>query len=74
MIAPLIWLLVFDAVVCFVWWGLTSVLGVTAPERLMKLMIGLVILINAVVLVFWVLALFGVAPESLLHGPDLRRR
>jgi hypothetical protein len=74
MVGPLIWLLLFDLAVVLVWWALTSLLGVTAPERLLKIMIGIVILINVIVIVLWALALFGLTPESLFQGPPLPRR
>lgn len=74
MVAPLVWLLVFDVVVCLVWWGLTSLFEVTAPDKMMKLMIGIVILINAVVIIVWMLGLFGLSPSHLLEGPSPYRR
>jgi hypothetical protein len=71
-VGPLVWLLIFDFVVCVIYWLATSVFGVTAPDKLMKVMIGLVILINVVIVLFWLLNLFGVAPGNLLQGPSHR--
>jgi multisubunit Na+/H+ antiporter MnhC subunit len=71
-VAPLIWLLVFDFIVCVIYWLATSVFGITTPDKLMKVMIGLVILINVVIVLFWLLGLFGVAPETFMHGPYKR--
>lgn len=73
MVAPLIWLLVFDGVVVLIWWVASSVLGITAEPRLKQLMLGLVILINAVVVVAWLLALTGALPTSFLHGPSFSK-
>jgi hypothetical protein len=72
MVGPLIWLLVFDVVVCLVYWVIFGLLTVTAPPRLMQVMVGLVILINVVIVLVWLLGLLGVAPSGLLHGPSYR--
>lgn len=73
MIAPLIWLLVFDVVVCVIYWVIFNLLGVSAPPRLMQVMVGLVILINVVVVLVWLLGILGVAPGGLLQGPAYHR-
>lgn len=67
-IAPLVWLLVFDAIVGLVWWGLKAV-GVTFPGRLEQVMTGLVIVINVVVVIVWLLDMIGWAPGGLANGP-----
>jgi len=72
-VAPLIWLLVFDAIICGVWWIATGVFGWDKkPERLVQVMIGLVILINVFIVVVWALGLLGYAPGNLMHGPYAR--
>ena len=71
-VGPLIWLLGFDLVVCVIWWVATSLLGITAPEKLLKLMVGLVVLINVVIVLFWFLELLGVSTGSLMQGPHRR--
>lgn len=71
-VAPLIWLLIFDAIVCGIYWLATSVFGVTAPPRLLQVMIGLVILINVVIVVVWLLDLTGIGSMNFLQGPYRR--
>jgi multisubunit Na+/H+ antiporter MnhC subunit len=71
-VGPLLWLLAFDFVVCVIYWLATSVFGMTAPDKLMKVMIGLVILINVVVVLVWLLGVFGVAPSAFMQGPYKR--
>jgi hypothetical protein len=72
MIQPLIWLLVFDLIVCVVWWLVFNVLGVSGPPRLTQVMAGIVIAINVIIILVWLLGLLGVAPSGLLEGPRVR--
>jgi hypothetical protein len=69
MVAPLIWLLGFDVVVCIVWWLIFKVLGVQGPPRLLGVMGILVIAINVIVVLVWLLGVLGVTPASLMQGP-----
>lgn len=55
---PLVWLLVFDLIVGLIWWGLGAI-GVSLHPRLEQVMIGLVIIINVVVAIFWLIGLLG---------------
>jgi hypothetical protein len=73
MVQPLLWLLLFDVLVCLVWWGLNSfgILG-TAPARLQQVMLAIVILINVVVIIVWAMNLLGVPAGHLLEGPPRR--
>lgn len=73
MIGPLIWLLLFDLLVCLVWWLVFSVGGVSGPPRLVQVMGIIVIAINVVVLIFWVMELFGMTAGQWMQGPVLRR-
>ena len=68
-VGPLVWLLIFDFIVCLIWWAATSLFGITGPDKLVRVMVGLVILINVVVVLFWLLALFGVSTGMLMQGP-----
>lgn len=75
MIMPLVWLLGFDVVVCLVYWGLAS-FGILekAPQPLLKVMVGLVILINIVIIVVWAFGMLGVnLGHFSLEGPYQRR-
>jgi hypothetical protein len=73
MVQPLLWLLLFDVLVCLVWWGLSSfgILG-TAPPRLQQVMLAIVILINVVVIIVWAMNLLGIPAAHLLEGPPRR--
>lgn len=73
MVAPLIWLLIFDGLVVLVWWVASSIFGITAEPRIKQVMVGLVILINVVIVLFWLLALTGAMPSSFLHGPTFSK-
>lgn len=72
MVAPLVWLLVFDFVVALVY-AVVSWFGVAIEPTLHRIMIGLILLINLVVIIVWLLGLLGLAPSGLLQGPDYRR-
>lgn len=69
-VAPLVWLLVFDLIVGLIWWGL-GMLSVNLDARLGTVMIGLVIIINVVIVIFWLLGILGYAPH-LVGGPFAR--
>ena len=71
MVAPLVWLLGFDLLVVVVYWLLTSVLGMTIQSRMQNLMFGLVLLINAVVIVVWAVDFLGIS-TGWLTGPQRR--
>jgi hypothetical protein len=73
MVQPLLWLLLFDVLVCLVWWGLSS-FGIlaTAPARLQQVMLGIVILINLVIIIVWAMNILGVPAGHLLEGPPRR--
>lgn len=62
-VAPLVWLLGFVFVVAVVWavvkW-VAAQFSITFDPRLEKIMITLVVIIVAVVVLFWVLGLLGV--------------
>lgn len=71
-VMPLVWLLLFDALVCVVY-TLFGWFEIKTPDKLGKVMVGLVIVINVFVLILWLLSFFGVALGDLAHGPFYRR-
>jgi hypothetical protein len=67
-IAPLLWLLVFVFIVALIYAG-TRWLEIEMHPKLLRVMIGLVVLIVIVVLIFWLLGILGFAPAA---GPFRR--